>query len=240
MCLFGLTVTWSIHTTAKKAIQLLSEEKKQGERRAARRAAAGEDLLSGHSSNFHTSKHSGNAHVDLNYSDVFEPMVQAETPEINAIMYEEKHHFTYQRVVFTLISFGALFVTQLLFKEDMLNETQKLILVSSFAAVMVLLTKWSVNHVMYIHTIKVRDGYRYDPNDLLFKSNGEIINLAGICMIAAMLCGMTGIAGGMVLGPLFLKYNMLPTVMSATNQYITMVASIAVVIQFWFLNKLNI
>jgi uncharacterized membrane protein YfcA len=28
---------------------------------------------------------------------------------------------------------------------------------------------------------------------------------------------MTGIAGGMVLGPLFLSYNMLPQVMSSTN-----------------------
>lgn len=51
-------------------------------------------------------------------------------------------------------------------------------------------------------------------------------------MIAAILCGMTGIAGGMVLGPLFLKYNMLPTVMSSTNQYITMVASVSVALQF--------
>ena len=52
------------------------------------------------------------------------------------------------------------------------------------------------------------------------------------CMVAAILCGMTGIAGGMVLGPLFLKYNMLPSVMSSTNQYITMVASVSVAIQF--------
>jgi len=36
-------------------------------------------------------------------------------------------------------------------------------------------------------------------------------------MIAAILCGLTGIAGGMVLGPLFLTYNMLPSVMSSTN-----------------------
>lgn len=58
-------------------------------------------------------------------------------------------------------------------------------------------------------------------------------------MVAAIICGMTGIAGGMVLGPLFLTYNMLPTVMSATNQYITMIASISVVIQFVYLGQLN-
>ena len=44
---------------------------------------------------------------------------------------------------------------------------------------------------------------------------------------------MTGIAGGMVLGPLFLSYDMLPQVMSGTNQYITMIASFSVCIQFF-------
>jgi uncharacterized membrane protein YfcA len=58
-------------------------------------------------------------------------------------------------------------------------------------------------------------------------------------MIAAGLCGMTGIAGGMVLGPLFLTYNMIPSVMSGTNQYITMIASISVAVQFAFIGQMN-
>jgi len=58
-------------------------------------------------------------------------------------------------------------------------------------------------------------------------------------MIAAVLCGCTGIAGGMVLGPLFLKYNMIPQVMSGTNQYITMIASISVAIQFIYIGAMN-
>lgn len=57
-------------------------------------------------------------------------------------------------------------------------------------------------------------------------------------MIAAMLCGMTGIAGGMVLGPLFLTYNMVPQIMSGTNQYITMIASVSVVFQFIYIGQL--
>ena len=57
-------------------------------------------------------------------------------------------------------------------------------------------------------------------------------------MLAAILCGSTGIAGGMVLGPLMLAYNMLPQVMSGTNQYITMVASISTVLQFIVMNEL--
>ena len=56
--------------------------------------------------------------------------------------------------------------------------------------------------------------------------------MALICMIAAVLCGCTGIAGGMVLGPLFMAYGMNPQVMAATNQYITMVSAVSVAIQF--------
>ena len=83
-------------------------------------------------------------------------------------------------------------------------------------------------------------GYKYDPNDLMFKSTSDVVKMASVCMLAAILCGLTGIAGGMVLGPLFLSYNMLPVIVSATNQYITMIASVAVVIQFYVLNMLNI
>jgi len=62
--------------------------------------------------------------------------------------------------------------------------------------------------------------------------------MATACFIAALLCGCTGIAGGMVLGPLFLKYDMIPQVMSGTNQYITMIASISVAIQFLWLGDM--
>jgi uncharacterized membrane protein YfcA len=78
----------------------------------------------------------------------------------------------------------------------------------------------------------------YDKNDLVFKDRLSIIQMSMACFVAAILCGMTGIAGGMVLGPLFLKYNMLPTVMSATNQYITMIASICVAVQFSMNNQM--
>lgn len=66
----------------------------------------------------------------------------------------------------------------------------------------------------------------------------KIIKLSVFCMIAAVLCGFTGIAGGMVLGPLFLSYNMVPQVMAGTNQYITMVASIVTAFQFIYIGDL--
>jgi len=51
---------------------------------------------------------------------------------------------------------------------------------------------------------------------------------------------MTGIAGGMVLGPLFLTYNMLPAVMGGTNQFITLVTSLTVALQFFYLGDMNL
>jgi len=92
--------------------------------------------------------------------------------------------------------------------------------------------------VKRIHEIKIRDGYQYDANDTRFDQLKDVFMLSFFCMIASILCGCTGIAGGMVLGPLFLKYNMLPQVMGGTNQYITMVASFSVMIQFFLIGKL--
>jgi hypothetical protein len=46
-------------------------------------------------------------------------------------------------------------------------------------------------------------------------------------MLTAIISGSTGIAGGMILSPLFLKYNMPPIIMSGTTSYITMILSIA-------------
>ena len=101
---------------------------------------------------------------------------------------------------------------------------------SIFVLIMCLLTYYNVNRVQNIHEIKVKEGYKYDENDYRFESASDILKLCFFCFIAAGLCGMTGIAGGMVLGPLFLTYNMIPEVMSGTNQYITMIASISVAV----------
>ena len=56
----------------------------------------------------------------------------------------------------------------------------------------------------------MNEGYDYDENDLKFENLSQIIKLAIYCMIAALLTGICGISGGMVLGPLFLSYNMIP------------------------------
>lgn len=81
-----------------------------------------------------------------------------------------------------------------------------------------------------VSELKNKCGYVGDKEDIKFDTSSKVINIAFVCMVASLLCGCTGIAGGMVLGPLFMSYGMKPKVMAATNQYITMISSVSVVI----------
>jgi hypothetical protein len=89
-------------------------------------------------------------------------------------------------------------------------------------------TRVGIAVVDKMHAVKNRDHYNWDEKDLRFHNKIEILKVSLACGLAALLCGLTGIAGGMILGPLFLKYGMVPMVMSSTNQYITLWASFAV------------
>lgn len=75
---------------------------------------------------------------------------------------------------------------------------------------MLLITAYAVKRIHALHATKEEKGYNFEEKDLKFKDISQIATLSGACLIAAILCGCTGIAGGMVLGPLFLKYNMHP------------------------------
>mmetsp|Transcript_13471 Transcript_13471/g.22918 ORF Transcript_13471/g.22918 Transcript_13471/m.22918 type:complete len:224 (+) Transcript_13471:871-1542(+) len=161
------------------------------------------------------------------------------------IMHQESHHFIRSRLVYTGVCFFSLFITQYYddthytwIKKKLPFWESELVFVL-FALVMATLTKLSVSKVNRIHKVKQAEGYDYDPNDLRFDSVSDVLKLSFFCMIASILCGVSGIAGGMVLGPLFLQYNMIPQVMSGTNQYITMISSISVVTQFIMLKQLN-
>ena len=72
------------------------------------------------------------------------------------------------------------------------------------------MSRWAVSKVSKIQEVKQAEGYNFDVKDVRFDGVKDVIKLAFFCMIAAVLCGCTGIAGGMILGPLFLTYNMVP------------------------------
>lgn len=144
-------------------------------------------------------------------------------------------------MVYIIVCFFALFFTSMFYgskaNKSPLPDWGRYTVFGSYTVLTILITIWAVKYTVWIHEIKERDGYNFVPSDIVFNKAKDVIKLAIFCAIAAILCGMTGIAGGMVLGPLFLSYNMLPSVMSSTNQYITMIASLSVVIQF-FMNSL--
>ena len=165
--------------------------------------------------------------------------MEAETPEMKQIKIEEKQHFTPGRIVFILICTVILFTAQFAYKSPEFDRTTKRIIFTTFAVLMLLITYNRVHKIKIIHEIKTRDNYDFDEHDTRFDTFEAVVTLSAFCMIAAILCGLTGIAGGMVLGPLFLRYNMLPSIMSGTNQYITMVASIAVAVQFIYIGYMN-
>lgn len=142
-----------------------------------------------------------------------------------------------------MVNFSILFVTQFLYGQKAgteeepnpyyFGESFKTALLVAFIVLMLSITGYSVKRIEKLHATKEDKGYNFDEKDTRFKDGiCSIATLAAACLVAAVLCGCTGIAGGMVLGPLFLKYNMHPQVMSGTNQYITMIASISVAIQF--------
>lgn len=102
------------------------------------------------------------------------------------------------------------------------------------------MTRYNIRRVQATRLIKERDGYTfYDETDEAMYDVKTMVKLALGCMFAATLCGCTGIAGGMVLAPLFFAYNMIPEVVAGTNQYISMVATLSVTFQLIYLGKLD-
>lgn len=127
----------------------------------------------------------------------------------------------------------------MIWKSEVAEDWVRYTTVSLFAAFELYLTYVMGKRVQYAHLCKKATGHKYDKEDITFDTVGEVIKISLVCMIAAILCGCTGIAGGMVLGPLFMSYGMNAQVMSSTNQFITMVSADAVLLQFVVLGEID-
>ena len=79
----------------------------------------------------------------------------------------------------------------------------------------------------------------YDKADITFSDNKSLFLVVLYCFIAGTLGGIVGIAGGIILGPLFLQMGMLPVVVSSTNQYLALISCISVTSQFLYMGILN-
>jgi len=231
---FGLTVAWSIKTTATKAMSLRAKEK----------AAAEKSALLGNGNQETTTVQLVSVSND-NENDKQEDTFKASgvgQVALELIKYEEGQHFTCRRMFFIIVNLCLLLLNSFVDKNypgwEGYNLVVKSTVITIFVVSMILLTYYQVRRIDRVHRDKEQYGYEFAPNDLKFDTTGKIIKLSVFCMIAATLCGFTGIAGGMVLGPLFLSYNMVPQVMAGTNQYITMIASIVTAFQFIYIGDL--
>ena len=137
-----------------------------------------------------------------------------------------------------LFMFLALLATQMIYKRAKVPVLYKCITVGSFAVVCLLVTCCVASRVRRAHDLKADRPHLTDEEDIQFNNSCDVIKMTLTCMVAAILCGCTGIAGGMVLGPLFMAYGMNPQVMAATNQYITMVSAVSVALQFALMNDM--
>ena len=109
-----------------------------------------------------------------------------------------------------------------------------------FVAYSFVSTYLNAKKLRHIHFIKRRDGYIYDKSDITFDDNKSIILMVLYCFIAGVLGGIVGIAGGIILGPLFLEMGMLPVVVASTNQYLALISTISVTSQFIYMGILNV
>jgi hypothetical protein len=139
-----------------------------------------------------------------------------------------------RRGFYIFVNFAALFITSYYGKEQNTDIPQwgKYSVIGGYTLFCFLVTSWALYDSLYNFKVKTDNAYAFHPDDIQFHQPKDVIKLCFFCSIAAVLCGMTGIAGGMVLGPLFLSYNMIPQIMSNTNQFITMIASLSVTVQF--------
>ena len=125
-------------------------------------------------------------------------------------------------------------------KEKLVSTEVAIIAVIVFIIYTVVSTVYNAKLIRKIHEIKKKEGYYFDPKDLRFDNDKSLIKIMIICFIAGMMGGIVGIAGGIILGPLFLSLGMLPVVAAGTNQYLALISTISVTGQFLYMGILNI
>lgn len=90
--------------------------------------------------------------------------------ELDNIKYEECHHFTVRRMIFTLICFFALFFTSMFFgskaNKSPLPDWARFTILGVFITFSLLITYFVVKEGMRIHEIKERDGYKFVASDI--------------------------------------------------------------------------
>lgn len=222
MCIFGVVVAWSIYISGKKAIQLRNEENAKAAADNGEYMEMVETEAEGNMDGTSTAVNAMEALEEKAEDAVAEgeaekPAELSDDPELIKVKVLEARHITAYRMLFYFINFCFLFIAQMVVKNPKNPLWLVLTAITIYVIVACLMTRTAIFIIDHLHEVKDRCHYNWDEKDMRFHNKMDIVKMALACMTASILCGMTGIAGGMVLGPLFLKYNMIPIIMSSTN-----------------------
>lgn len=138
------------------------------------------------------------------------------------IIRNEGKHFPLKRSLNFLLTLALLFTTSMMLGnkyqvERLVDPIYSYVFIVLFILYALISTYFNAKELRRVHMVKRRDGYVYDPNDITFEDNKSMIQVIIYCFIAGVLGGIVGIAGGIILGPLFLHLGMRPTVVANTN-----------------------
>lgn len=99
-------------------------------------------------------------------------------------------------------------------KSQLLNiditTTMQITVFAVFTVYSVAITIYNAIRLQEIYQMKVREGYIFDANDFKFESFKKIYMISAICFLTGTIGGVIGIAGGIILAPLFLQMGMHP------------------------------
>ena len=140
---------------------------------------------------------------------------------------------------------ALLFVTSVLIgnvyeSDNLLSKVYAGITLAIFVFYCIYQTIKEAKALREIHRKKRYYGYDYDPSDFCYDDNKTIYKVIFIVFFAGIMGGLVGIAGGMILAPVFLTLGMLPVVVSGTNQYLAMISTMSLTCQFLYMGILNI
>lgn len=130
------------------------------------------------------------------------------------------------------LNFVCLLAAQVISKRKDINDMERIVVIGTYGLICITMTCVMANITQRKNVVKKTMNYAFDVEDICFEKTSDVFHVSAACMVVAMLCGITGISGGTVLGPLFLSYGMNPQVMGGTTQYVTMFSVIIIVIQY--------
>eukprot|EP00347_Sterkiella_histriomuscorum_P014754 403359664 len=154
------------------------------------------------------------------------------------VLKDQSQHFTLKRSLTFGLTLGFLMITSTLlnyYVNPMYGYASLLL----FLIYAVFSTIKKAQYLQETHSVKLQMGYQFDQNDLNYENYKVIFNIILLCHISGILGGVVGIAGGIILAPLFLQLGMLPVIVASTNQYLALISTIAVSSQYWYLGMMN-